>query len=57
MKRGWARTADRFRAKLIDELGPERGKEVRFAEAFEICEYGRKPDKQEMKQLFPFFGA
>jgi hypothetical protein len=25
--------------------------------AIEICEYGRKPDKEEMKQLFPFFGA
>jgi len=37
--------------------GKERAEKIRFAEAFEICEYGRKPDKEEMKQLFPFFGA
>jgi hypothetical protein len=28
---------------------------VKFAEAFEICEYGRQPDKAELKRLFPFF--
>jgi hypothetical protein len=29
---------------------------VQYAEAFEICEYGRRPDKAEIKKLFPFFG-
>jgi hypothetical protein len=28
---------------------------VKHAEAFEICEYGRRPDKAELKRLFPFF--
>jgi N-acetylglucosamine malate deacetylase 1 len=28
---------------------------VQFAEAFEICEYGRQPSPDELKQLFPFF--
>jgi len=28
---------------------------VQYAEAFEICEYGRQPDKAELKKLFPFF--
>ena len=50
-------TANRFRAALGQTYGKERAEKIRFAEAFEICEYGRKPDKEEMKQLFPFFGA
>lgn len=28
---------------------------VRLAEAFEICEYGRKPTTEELRKLFPFF--
>lgn len=27
-----------------------------YVEAFEICEYGRRPDKAELKRLFPFSG-
>ena len=50
-------TANRFRVALVQGYGNERAKEVKFAEAFEICEYGRKPDKEELKRLFPFFGA
>lgn len=47
--------ADRFRDDLIRWYGPERGKAVKFAEAFEICEYGRQPTREEIKALFPFF--
>lgn len=47
-------TAKRFRPALIATYGPERGEKVRFAEAFEICEYGRRPDAEELKRLFPF---
>jgi len=50
-------TANRFRAALGQHYGKERAEKVKFAEAFEICEYGRKPDKEELKQLFPFFGV
>lgn len=28
---------------------------VKHAEAFEICEYGRRPNKEELSKLFPFF--
>jgi LmbE family N-acetylglucosaminyl deacetylase len=35
--------------------GPERAKAVRHAEAFELCEYGRRPSQAELKKLFPFF--
>jgi LmbE family N-acetylglucosaminyl deacetylase len=46
--------ADRFRAKLGDWYGAEAAAEIEFAEAFEICEYGRQPGKDELRELFPF---
>ena len=33
----------------------QRGDEVEAAEAFEISEYGRRPNAEEIKRLFPFF--
>jgi len=47
--------ANRFREVLLQWYGPEQGKAVKFAEAFEICEYGRQPNKEELKKLFPFY--
>ena len=47
--------ADRFREALVKGYGQEKGQAVQFAEAFEICEYGRQPSPDEIKQLFPFF--
>lgn len=49
----WARVADSYRQKLAERYGPERGGRVRQAEAFEICEYGRRPDAELLAQLFP----
>jgi len=48
-------TADRFRPKLVEWLGPEKAKVVKAAEAFEVCEYGSQPSKDDLKRLFPFF--
>jgi hypothetical protein len=47
--------AERFRKELGEWYGAERGQKARYAEAFEICEYGRRPDKNELRKLFPFF--
>ncbi|MEN3942936.1 PIG-L family deacetylase [Prosthecobacter sp. SYSU 5D2] len=47
--------AKRFREGLLKWYGPEKGAEVKYAEAFEICEYGRKPTPEEIRILFPFF--
>ncbi|MGV3663781.1 MAG: PIG-L deacetylase family protein [Prosthecobacter sp.] len=47
--------ANRFRAVLLKLYGEEKGKAVKFAEAFEICEYGRQPSAAELRVLFPFF--
>ena len=33
----------------------ERGDAVMDAEAFEVCEYGRRPSEAELRRLFPFF--
>ncbi len=48
--------ANRFRSKLVEFYGQEKADAVKCAEAFEICEYGRRPNKEELKKLFPFFG-
>jgi LmbE family N-acetylglucosaminyl deacetylase len=53
-RRRFARIADSEREKLIELYGEAKGKQVKYAEAFEICEYGRQPSKQELRKLFPF---
>ena len=61
LKARWAdrqsREADRYRDVLVTFYGEERGKAVKYAEVFEICEYGRRPSSAEIKTLFPFFDA
>ena len=47
--------ADKYRDRLVDYYGAERGAAIRYAEAFEICEYGRQPSPEEIRRLFPFF--
>lgn len=47
--------ANRFRESLVKWYGTEQGAAVKYAEAFEICEYGRQPNPKEIKELFPFF--
>jgi LmbE family N-acetylglucosaminyl deacetylase len=47
--------AQRFRDNLAEWYGKERAKAVQHAEAFEICEYGRRPDRKELGRIFPFF--
>ena len=47
--------AQRFRGKLADWYGKDQADQVKHAEAFEICEYGARPDKAELARLFPFF--
>ena len=55
-RRRFASTAQRFREKLREFYGPERGNAVQYAEAFEISEYGRRPNAEEIRRLFPFYG-
>lgn len=55
-KKRFAGTAQRFRDKLRELYGAQRGDAVQYAEAFEISEYGRRPTAEEIRRLFPFFG-
>jgi len=56
---GWATRnsteAERFRGQLVRLYGEEKGKTAKYVEAFEICEYGRRPAADELTKLFPFF--
>ncbi len=60
LRERWSRRsggeATKYRDSLVRWYGEERGRKVQFAEAFEICEYGRQPEAEEIRQLFPFLG-
>jgi LmbE family N-acetylglucosaminyl deacetylase len=45
------------REALIKWYGAQRANTVRYAEAFEICEYGVRPDEAMIRKLFPFLPA
>lgn len=41
------------RESLIKWYGEKKGNSVKYAEAFEICEYGKQPTEEEILALFP----
>ena len=47
--------ANKYRKKLIELYGEDKGKNVKHAEAYELCEYGRRPKIEDLKKLFPGF--
>jgi len=47
--------AERFRDVLIKWYGAQKGRAVKYAETFEICEYGKQPTDAEIRELFPFY--
>jgi len=47
--------ADEYRQVLIELYGETKGREVRYAEAFEGCEYGAGFTRDDISSLFPFF--
>lgn len=48
--------AQRYRDALAKWYGKDRAAAVKYAEAFEICEYGRRPERTDTMRLFPFIG-
>ena len=53
-KRGNA-VAEQYRERLVTLYGADRGKKVRYAEAFQISQYGRQASVDELKRMFPTF--
>jgi N-acetylglucosamine malate deacetylase 1 len=54
LARRYAGYANSYRNALVKFYGEDRGRKVKYAQAFEVCEYGRQPSQEELKQLFPF---
>ena len=48
--------SDEIKETLIKWYGDKKGSKVQYAEAFEICEFGRRPDESEILRLFPMLG-
>ena len=45
--------ADQYRERLVALYGPERGKKVQYAEAFQLGQYGRQASPDDLKKMFP----
>ena len=46
--------AKNSRDALVRWYGEEKAAAIKYAESFEICEYGRQPNDKEIRKLFPF---
>jgi hypothetical protein len=52
-KRRYTREANKWRSELVERFGEKKGKAVKHAIAFELCEYGRQASREELAKLFP----
>jgi N-acetylglucosamine malate deacetylase 1 len=48
-----AAVAEQYRDRLIALYGQERGQKVKYAEAFQLGQYGRQASLEELKAMFP----
>ncbi|HEV8131967.1 MAG TPA: PIG-L family deacetylase [Acidobacteriota bacterium] len=60
-RKEWLKTQRKYdptpavRQALAKRYGPDAAKKMKYAEAFEICEYGTRPTEADIRRLFPFF--
>jgi hypothetical protein len=45
--------AEKYRDRLVALYGKEVGQRVKYAEAFQLSQYGRQASVEELKGLFP----
>lgn len=45
-----------IKASLVKWYGADKAARVKYAEVFEICEYGAQPNDEEIHRLFPMLG-
>ena len=53
VKQRSAEVANQYRDRLVALYGEERGRKVKYAEAFQLGQYGRQASIEELKKLFP----
>jgi LmbE family N-acetylglucosaminyl deacetylase len=53
--RGRGGPSPAVRKTLAKWYGEQGAQQIKFAEAFELCEYGARPSPEEIRRLFPFF--
>ena len=56
MKKRNEAVANQYRERLVALYGEERGRKVKYAEAFQLNQYGRQATADELKAMFPTFG-
>lgn len=58
LKKRWGRSSisNEVRTSLEKWYGTRKARNVKYAEVFQICEYGLRPDDDEIKRLFPMLG-
>jgi LmbE family N-acetylglucosaminyl deacetylase len=49
----YAGYANSFRDTLVKFYGEDKARQVKYAQAYEVCEYGRRPSPEELKSMFP----
>jgi LmbE family N-acetylglucosaminyl deacetylase len=58
-KHYWAKrdavVADKYRDELVTFYGSEKGKKMKYAEAFEVCEYRRPVNAAQIQKQFPIY--
>lgn len=57
MSRGGGRGLSDVMREAVKKWYGAQADSIRAVEAFEVCEYGRRPSDQELRRLFPFFPA
>lgn len=55
LRNRFSAVADSNRDKLIELYGEKDGNKIRYAEAFESCEYGSQLNSENLPILFPFY--
>jgi LmbE family N-acetylglucosaminyl deacetylase len=55
LKKRNVEVADRYRQRLIELYGKDKGAKIKYAEAFELCQYGTQLSVEDLKKLFPTF--
>lgn len=52
----WMQVSPAARTSLEKWYGKDKAAQVRFAESFEIAEYGHQPTEEEIRRIFPMLG-